>query len=322
MVKQADKPVQNYETQRLTDDADGIAQAVSLLRTGQTVAIPTETVYGLAADATNSLAVARIYAAKGRPSFNPLIVHVPNAAAAVTLVHLPDTAHALIDRFWPGPLTLVAPVRSGNGIASLVCAGLDTLAVRVPAHPVMQSVLRKFGKPLAAPSANASGRLSPTRAAHVLASLDGKISAVIDAGPCEKGLESTIIGFTDGQPLLLRAGAIPPEEIESIMNRKLLHADLGKISAPGQLLSHYAPTKPLRLNATQAMADEVLIGFGTMPADYNLSITADLVEAAATLFDVLHQADAHQASRIAVAPIPMQGLGVAINDRLQRAVVR
>jgi L-threonylcarbamoyladenylate synthase len=320
MVKQDDNKVTHFHTATLAADAAGIAAAVALLRAGQPVALPTETVYGLAADATDGTAVARIYAAKGRPAFNPLIVHLPDLAAVEQRVTLNHLVEKLAARFWPGPLTLVLPARAHNGIASLVSAGLPTLAVRVPAHPVMQQVLRDLGRPLAAPSANASGRLSPTRAAHVLASLNGKIAAVLDGGPSTSGLESTIIGFEGVTPVLLRAGAIAAEVIELTLGQKLGQHNNSTISAPGQLLHHYAPAKPLRLNATQATADETLIGFGNLASDLNLSPTGDLQEAASNLFDFLHQADALPAGGIAVAPIPHVGLGTAINDRLKRAV--
>lgn len=319
MVKQADRHAVQFHTARLAADDAGIEAAVVLLHAGQPVAVPTETVYGLAADATDGAAVARIYQAKGRPSFNPLIVHVADATRAWKLITASPTLALLADRFWPGALTLVAPAQPKNGIASLVTAGLPTLAVRVPAHPVTQKLLRRFGRPLAAPSANTSGRLSATRAAHVLASLDGKIAAVLDGGACAHGLESTIIGLDGDTPLLLRAGAIAAEEIEAVLGRALQAATAGTISAPGQLLQHYAPGKPLRLNVVQAAPGETLIGFGDIKADLMLSERGDLAEAAANLFDLLHRADATDGAAIAVAPIPATGLGIAINDRLMRA---
>jgi L-threonylcarbamoyladenylate synthase len=321
MVKQADTPATHFHTQTLPADDSGIAAALMLLADGLPVAIPTETVYGLAADATRGEAVARIYEAKGRPDFNPLIVHVPDVATARTLIDIPATADALIKAFWPGPLTLVAPARTNTHIASLVTAGLPTLAVRVPAHPLMQHILRTFGKPLAAPSANASGTLSPTRANHVLKSLSGRIPAVVDGGSCVAGLESTILGFSANDTVLLRPGAIPAEEIDTYLPQKLTPAAPGKISAPGQLLQHYAPSKPLRLNATSANADEILIGFGKVKSSLTLSNTGLLAEAAAQLFDVLHQADSLPIGKIAMAPIPETGLGIAINDRLRRAAL-
>ena len=290
------------------DDA-GIGHAAAWILDGQPVAVPTETVYGLAADATNAVAVARIYEAKGRPSFNPLIVHVANLASAQQLGLFDDHARALAAAHWPGPLTIVVPARPGNGIASLVTAGLSTIAIRVPAHPAMQALLAATNRPLAAPSANASGRISPTRAAHVLASLDGRIALVIDGGPTTQGIESTIAAATGGPVRLLRRGPIQ------------IDADLssGKIEAPGMMASHYAPQKPLRLDATAAQDDEYLIGFGDVAGDVSLSEIGDLTEAAARLFDLLHQADASSKPRIAVAPIPNDGIGAAIRDRLSRA---
>ena len=287
-----------------------IAEAARLILAGEPVAIATETVYGLAADATNAEAIARIYEAKGRPAFNPLIVHVPNFASAQTIGQLDEKARALARCYWPGPLTLVVPLRITSRIASIVTAGLRTVGIRVPAHPAMQALLRETGKPLAAPSANASGSISPTRAEHVLNSLGGKIPLLIDAGATERGLESTIIAATGGPLRLLRPGPIDVD------------ADLStdpKIEAPGQLASHYAPSKPLRLNADRAAAEEIMIGFGEVTGDATLSASGDLIEAAAHLFDLLHQAEASAKLRIAVAPIPDEGLGRAINDRLRRA---
>ncbi len=290
------------------DDA-GIACAAALVLDGQPVAVPTETVYGLAADATNPQAVARIYAAKGRPSFNPLIVHVADFAAAEHLGRFDDNARALAQAHWPGPLTIVVPVRPDNGIASLVTAGLATIALRVPAHPAMQALLAATNRPLAAPSANASGRISPTRAAHVLASLDGRIALVIDGGATPQGIESTIVAATGGPLRLLRRG---PIEVDAEMSK-------GDIEAPGMMASHYAPQKPLRLDAIEAHDGEYLIGFGPVAGDASLSETGDLTQAAARLFDLLHQADAAPNPRIAVAPVPGEGLAAAIRDRLNRA---
>ncbi len=288
-----------------------IDDAAVLIAAGQCVAVPTETVYGLAADATNGEAVARIYAAKGRPSFNPLIVHVPDLAAAERIAWFNDAARMLAARYWPGPLTLVVPIRTDAGLSTLVTAGLPTVAIRVPAHPAMQDLLRATEKPLAAPSANASGTISPTRAAHVARSLDGRIPLIIDAGATERGLESTIVAVDDpGALRLLRPGPI---------DLGLATDSNGPIEAPGQLASHYAPAKPLRLNATSAVLDEWLIGFGPVAGDTTLSESGDLVEAAARLFDLLHAADASDSARIAVAPVPETGLGGAINDRLKRA---
>jgi L-threonylcarbamoyladenylate synthase len=289
---------------------ESIGEAARLILAGKPVAVPTETVYGLAADATNPQAVARIYEAKGRPSFNPLIVHVCDLAAAERIGQFDEAARRLAQEHWPGPLTLVVPLREGTGIASIVTAGLPTIGLRVPAHPAMQAMLRAVGRPLAAPSANASGAISPTRTDHVLKSLDGRISLIIDGGPTQRGLESTIVAATGGPLRLLRPG---PIQIEAD------RAPVQTIEAPGQLASHYAPSKPLRLNATMSEAGEYLIGFGVTAGDSNLSPSADLIEAAAQLFDLLHQADASDRPRIAVAPIPDQGLGAAINDRLRRA---
>lgn len=292
-------------------DAGAIEAAASLIAQGLCVAVPTETVYGLAADATNAMAVAGIYAAKGRPGFNPLIVHVPDLEAAQTIAVFNEKARELAARYWPGPLTLVLPLRPDSAIASLATAGLPTIAVRAPAHPAMQALLKACGRPLAAPSANASGRISPTSAAHVLKSLGGRIPMVIDAGPTSHGLESTIVGVDErGALRLLRPGPI---------DLGLAASDGGAIEAPGQLASHYAPTKPLRLNATSAGSDEWLIGFGSVRGDASLSIASNLVEAAARLFSALHEAEASDRAKIAVAPIPSAGLGIAINDRLKRA---
>lgn len=288
-----------------------IAAAAALIGKGQCVAVPTETVYGLAADATDGKAVAGIYGAKGRPSFNPLIVHVPDLAAAERIALFNDAARGLAVRFWPGPLTLVLPLRAESGIASLVTAGLPTIALRVPAHPAMQALLAATGKPLAAPSANASGSISPTTAAHVLKSLGGRIPLIIDAGPTSVGLESTIVAVAaDGSLRLLRPGPV---------DLGLAITQPSTIEAPGQLVSHYAPAKPLRLNATGAEPDEWLIGFGAIRGDTTLSASGDLAEAAANLFKALHEADAAARARIAVAPVPRSGLGLAINDRLTRA---
>jgi len=298
------------ETRILPLNADSIAEAAQLILAGQVVAVPTETVYGLAADATSSEAVARIYEAKRRPAFNPLIVHVPDLAAAEQIGKFDDRAEALASRHWPGPLTLVVPLRAGSRIASIVTAGLPTIGLRVPEHPAIQQLLRAVGRPLAAPSANASGSISPTRAEHVLKSLDGRIPLIIDAGATERGLESTIVAATGGPLRLLRPGPIAIEaEVGS--------AD--RIEAPGQLASHYAPSKPLRTGAVDAADDEYMIGFGEITGDASLSPSGNLVEAAARLFDLLHQADASAKPRIAVAPIPEEGLGAAINDRLRRA---
>lgn len=307
------------QTQRLAADRQGIAQAADILRDGGLVAFPTETVYGLGGDATNPAAVAGIFGAKDRPSFNPLIVHVPDVGAARALINFSNHAEKLAETFWPGPLTLVAPMRAGTKIADLVTAGLPTLAVRVPAHPVARSLLEILDRPVAAPSANPSGRISPTSAAHVLDGLDGRIDAVLDAGPCAVGLESTIIGLADETPQLLRPGGIPIERIEEVLGTGLEKAG-PDINAPGQLASHYAPNAPLRMEAQSPAPGEVFLGFGPGDADLNLSRSGDLAEAAAHLFGHLRALDIMAAGRrIAVAPIPEHGLGLAINDRLRRA---
>ena len=304
-----------WRTELLPADMHGIDRAVGLLRDGLPVALPTETVYGLAADASNGEAVARVYAAKGRPSFNPLIVHVSGLTMAQDLVRVPVAALDLMARFWPGPLTLVLPLREGAPVAGLVTAGLPTLAVRCPDHPVMQGVIERLGRPVAAPSANASGRISPTRAAHVLESLDGRIPLVLDGGPTRAGLESTIVAVEGDVVRLLRHGAVPAERL----GVALAPAAGAAISAPGQLESHYAPAQPMRLDAAAAAAHEFHIGFGPVEGDVSLSPRGDLTEAAARLFDLLHAAQASGRPAIAVAPISDQGLGAAINDRLRRA---
>ena len=298
------------ETRVLPFTDENIAEAARLILDGQAVAVPTETVYGLAADATNAEAVARIYEAKGRPAFNPLIVHVDSLKAAEAVGEFSDEARALAEEHWPGPLTLVVPLRANAGIASIVTAGLPTIGLRVPAHPAMQTLLRACGKPLAAPSANTSGSISPTRADHVRKSLGGRIPLIIDGGATQRGLESTIVAAMGGPLRLLRLGPIAVDaELESG----------ARVEAPGQLASHYAPSKPLRLNATDSSTDEFLIGFGSVAGDANLSASGDLVEAAARLFDLLHEADGSAKPCIAVAPVPEEGLGAAINDRLRRA---
>ena len=309
------------QTLRLFPDGPGLAHAASLLAQGACVAIPTETVYGLAADARDGAAVARIYQAKGRPSFNPLIVHVADLAAAQAIADLPPQALTLARAFWPGALTLVVPLRADAGIAGLVTAGLDTIGLRVPAHPVAQALLRASGAPLAAPSANASGRISPTSADHVLdpdGGLDGRIAAVLDGGACPVGVESTIVGWPGGRATLLRPGGIPAEAIAAALGTDLaLHqGDPSAPSAPGQLSSHYAPRAALRLNADPAPG-ETHLSFGA-PGPFSLSDTGDLTQAAARLFDLLRRADA-LGRPISVAPIPDHGLGQAINDRLRRA---
>lgn len=299
------------QTRVVPFSTSAIEEAARLILAGSPIAVPTETVYGLAADSTNPTAVAAIYEAKGRPSFNPLIVHVSDAQEAQRIADFGPYSKHLAEQHWPGPLTIVAPLRPGSGIASLVTAGLPTIALRVPDHRAMQALLRATGRPLAAPSANASGSISPTRAEHVLKSLGGKIPLIVDDGPASGGLESTIVAESDGALRLLRRG--PVAVVDATID-----AD-GKIEAPGQLASHYAPSKPLRLNATRAAEDEFLIGFGAVGGDETLSESGDLVEAAARLFDLLHTADESPKAKIAVAPVPGTGLGAAINDRLRRA---
>jgi L-threonylcarbamoyladenylate synthase len=307
------------DTTTLVPDAAGLARAAALLARGDLVAFPTETVYGLGADARSGPAVARIFAAKDRPTFNPLIVHLADADAVREYVRWSDMAEVLARAFWPGPLTLVLPLRDGHGIAPLVTAGLDSLAVRVPAHPAARALLRAFGGPLAAPSANPSGRISPTSAGHVMAGLNGRIAAILDDGPCAVGLESTIVGLNGDVPVLLRPGGLATEQIEAALGHPLAQrAAASALNAPGQMVSHYAPTAPVRLNAQTANAGEVLLGFGPVKCDLNLSPSGDLQQAAAALFGHLHQLDA-QGQPIAVSPIPDHGLGVAINDRLRRA---
>lgn len=289
------------------------------MRAGQPVAIPTETVYGLAGRADRGEAVAAIYAAKGRPSFNPLIVHVENLEDAEKLALFDSISRKLARRFWPGPLTLVLPLRTDSGIASLATAGLDTIALRVPAHRAMRALLEATGLPLAAPSANASGSISATRAEHVMRSLGGRIPLIVDDGPTSLGLESSIVGIFGDEIRLLRPGPISVEQLNEIAGPVELARSGNRINAPGQLLSHYAPSKPLRLEAETGESDEWLIGFGAVAGDANLSPTGDLAQAAARLFDLLHQADTQPLPKIAIARIPEQGLGIAINDRLRRA---
>ena len=313
-------------TEQVLADAAGIARAARILESGGLVAVPTETVYGLAARADSAEAVARIYAAKGRPDFNPLIVHVRNAAQAAEYAEwLPDAELAAMIH-WPGPLTLVLPRREGAALAEAVTAGLLTVALRVPAHPVMRALLEQVDFPLAAPSANRSGFISPTTAAHVLASLDGRIDLVLDAGPTAKGIESTILAIgRDGSWRELRSGPVDSDALHrhyfdyGLDERQAGARSDGRIEAPGQLASHYAPGKPVRLNAAEAERDEFLIGFGVVVGDCTLSASGDLTEAAARLYAALHEAARAPQPRIAVAPVPEEGVGRAINDRLRRA---
>ncbi len=313
-------------------DAAAIGDAVHRLKAGGLVAFPTETVYGLGADATNGPAIARLYEAKGRPAFNPLIAHVADLAAARTLGTFDADAETLAKAFWPGPLTLVLPKAAGCPVAALATAGLDTVAVRVPNHEVAHKILKAFGKPVAAPSANCSGHVSPTKAAHVLADLRNRIDLIVDGGATLVGVESTIVACL-GKPVLLRPGGVPREAIEQSLGRPLANAPTGHAGrddaplAPGMLASHYAPRTPLRLNADRVKAGEALLAFGPelaegaerAPGMLNLSGQGDLVEAAANLFSHLRALDGIGAKAIAVMPIPPAGLGEAINDRLARA---
>ena len=305
-------------------DAAAIAEAVAVLRAGGIAAVPTETVYGLAARASDAAAVARIYAAKGRPSFNPLIVHVSGVKQARALVEIDAVAERLMAAFWPGGLTLVLPLRAGADVAPLVTAGLPTLAVRCPAHPVMQALIAGAG-PLAAPSANASGRISSTTADHVAATLAGRVGLILDGGASAAGVESTIVAVDAEGVRVLRLGAVAVEDIVGVVSELETPALLAQagggspIVAPGMMASHYAPVQPVRLGAVAARADEFLIGFGAVAGDVTLSVAGDLVEAAARLFAVLHIAEASGRAGIAVAPVPGLGLGAAINDRLRRA---
>jgi len=314
--------------------ADGAAEpAARCLEDGGLVAFPTETVYGLGADATNARAVARLYEAKGRPSFNPLIAHVSDLQAARQIARFDDKSLRLADAFWPGPLTLVLPKAAICPVSDLATAGLETIAVRVPAHPVARDILQAFGKPVVAPSANISGHVSPTTAAHVLGDLDGRIDLIVDGGPVSVGVESTIVGCFE-TPLLLRPGGLPREEIERVLGDKLarIPEDTGTTDAqplaPGMLASHYAPRTHVRLNAQAVNTGEALLAFGPqlIPGSehaivMNLSEAGDLVEAAANLFGYLRDLDAKSPRAIAVMPIPHDGLGEAINDRLQRAAI-
>ncbi len=317
------------ETRLIAAGPDAAAEAARRLAGGGLVAFPTETVYGLGADAANGDAIARLYAAKGRPAFNPLIVHLPDVAAARALALFSEAAERLASAFWPGALTLVLPKRPGCGIAELATAGLDTVALRVPAHPVTRAILLAFGRPIVAPSANLSGHVSPTSAAHVTADLAGRVDLVVDGGATELGLESTIVDCT-GRPALLRPGAIAREAIERVLGDALAEAPRapeGSVPAPGMLASHYAPRAAVRLDAREVEDGEALLAFGAnLPQGaesaarvLNLSPRGDLVEAAANLFGHLRALDGAGATRIAVMPIPTEGLGEAINDRLRRA---
>lgn len=299
-------------------DAAGIARAATILREGGLVVVPTETVYGLAARADSPEAVAAIYRAKGRPDFNPLIVHVPDVAAARGIAEFDARAEALAEAFWSGALTLVLPLRADAGLAKAVTAGLQSVALRCPAHPVMRALLAEAALPLAAPSANRSGAVSPTRAEHV--ALGAEVGFVLDGGTSAAGIESTIVALRpDGNWQLLRPGPIDEVRISTVLGRAPVEVKSAKIEAPGQLARHYSPGKPLRLDAQRAEAGEFMIGFGAVTGQCNLSPASDLSEAASRLYDCLHQAAAAPEPRIAVAPIPTDGIGGAINDRLRRA---
>jgi L-threonylcarbamoyladenylate synthase len=310
-----------------------IAAAARTLADGGLVAFPTETVYGLGADATNAFAIARLYQAKGRPAFNPLISHVGDLAAACAIGHFDETALRLAEAFWPGPLTLVLPRAPDCAVAELATAGLETIAVRIPSHAVARAILNAFARPVVAPSANLSGHVSPTTAAHVQSDLEGRIDMIVDGGPVAVGVESTIVGCFE-EPMLLRPGGLPRENIEHVLGRTLVQppadaeSDSAQPLAPGMLASHYAPQTRVRLNATGVEADEALLAFGppaqgadSAAAVMNLSPRGDLNEAAANLFGYLRALDARGASAIAVMPIPEEGLGEAVNDRLRRAAV-
>jgi len=306
---------------------DALDEAAAILRTGGLVAFPTETVYGLGADATNDRAVAAIFEAKGRPRFNPLIVHLPAAAALEGIAEVDRRARDVAARFWPGPLSLVLPRAKASPVSLLCSAGLDSLAVRVPAHPVAMQLLLRVGRPLAAPSANRSGRVSPTRASHVAESLGAEVSLILDGGPCPIGLESTVLDLSGKEPVLLRPGAVTREELEAVVGQLRDPEADGPHKSPGRLKSHYAPRLPLRLNAKAVGPDEALLAFGPTPPSgaamtLNLSPEADLQEAAANLFAYLRALDRPDLAAIAAMTVPEESLGVAINDRLTRAAAR
>jgi L-threonylcarbamoyladenylate synthase len=297
-----------------------IADAVAALERGDLVAFPTETVYGLGADATSDRAVARVYEAKGRPLFNPLITHVASVEEARALGEFGEQAERLSRAFWPGPLTLVVPRTGDCPVSLLASAGLPTIALRVPRHPLAHHLLSAFGRPVVAPSANPSGRISPTMAAHVRTGLGERVTVILDGGPCEVGVESTVVGIFDHVPHLLRPGGISRADIEAEMGQPLRAArKSASPHSPGQLASHYAPRARLRLDAEAPRTGEIFLGFGDLTGDWNLSPSGDVVEAAANLFRMLHEIDASGPEGIAVAPVPRHGLGEAINDRLLRA---
>lgn len=312
----------NYQPLILQAGPSAIKQAAERLRAGELVALPTETVYGLAARADREAAVQKIYRAKGRPDFNPLIVHVLSLDAVEQFAKVDERARALAAAFWPGPLTMVLPLRLGAPIAPAVTAGLPTVALRCPAHPLMKAVLRTVELPLAAPSANRSGAVSPTSAKHVVSSLGSRAGLVLDGGETERGLESTIVALRHTGWSLLRPGPVSEAQIEEVIGEsKEDEPNVGRIEAPGQLVSHYSPGKPVRLNAKDAMSGEFLIGFGRIKGDITLSARGDIAEAAVRLYACLHQATEAPQPAIAVAQVPEDGIGVAINDRLRRAAV-
>jgi L-threonylcarbamoyladenylate synthase len=324
----------SLKTSVLPANEAAVAAAARFLRDGGLVAFPTETVYGLGADATNAAAIARLYQAKGRPAFNPLIAHVGDLAAAREIGRFDAAAMRLAEAFWPGPLTLVLPKTDTCAVADLATAGLDTVAIRIPAHPVARDILRVFGRPVVAPSANLSGHVSPTTAAHVQSDLEGRIDLIVDGGAVAVGVESTIVGIFE-EPMLLRPGGLPRAEIERVLGRALrqtpedAESDGGQPLAPGMLASHYAPRTRVRLGAMRVEPGEALLAFGSdavsgidaAAAVMNLSARGDLTEAAANLFGYLRTLDTKAAQTIAVMPIPNDGLGEAINDRLRRAAV-
>ncbi len=316
------KAEEHWNNMRAPNKA-AITEAAALLRAGGLVAFPTETVYGLGADATDDSAVAAIFAAKGRPQFNPLIVHVPDIEAAAREVIADDRARRVAARFWPGALSLVLPRRAESRVSLLCSAGLPSLAVRAPNHPVAQALLNAVARPIAAPSANISGAVSPTTAAHVAQGLGAAVGLILDGGPCPLGLESSVLDLTGETPVLLRPGGVTREDLEAEIGPIVLAGVNTAIASPGMLESHYAPRLPLRLNAHEAKPGEALLAFGPAPpeasATENLSPSGDLIEAAAKLFAALHRLDRPEFSAIAVMAIPETGLGAAINDRLRRA---
>ena len=316
------KREQFVKTKNLGTNSEDIDAAVSILRLGGLVAIPTETVYGLAADATNENAVLKIFEAKGRPAYNPLIIHVKSTRMAEEYIQWNDAAQTLAEKFWPGPLTIVLPSRINSKIAKTARASLPSIAVRMPNHPVALNILDQLGRPLAAPSANMSGKISSTSADHVFKNLNKKIDAIIDGGSSSVGVESTIVAFQP-QPTILRAGAITPNAISNEIGSNIHHYDKkGPIIAPGQLKSHYAPNANLRLNAIDWKQGEKKLGFGNVKCDLNLSKDKSLTEAAQNLFNFLHLLDSSDPRTISVSPIPNEGIGLAINDRLRRASLK